>query len=488
MPDYKYSIYQASDEHLLQMIPRYAMKIVYFKEHGYNPHIWQMLFHCNTNESKLTRFRHLVAGRRGGKTLSAAYEVAFYAMFPEQFFIDAHARQDNRPLWIWVLTKDHKVGRPALVTFLQVLRDLGLKKDEDYKYNKTEKIIEFIKSESIVEFRSADDPENLRGAGLDILWIDEAALLPDESAWNVVRPSLSDKMGLVITTTTPQGKNWFYEEFWSNEALNDGNIGRVEYRSIDNPYFRKEEWEYIRKRYHPLMFQQEYMASFDSMAGRDLSGEWLHYYEMRELPRNGDKYDLKLYIGVDPAISLADSADRFVMSLVGVDSDYQAYLIDQYAGRIPFPEQVEKIAEWHNKYRPMLIGVEATAYQAALVQQTARMETLPPIVPILTRGKKMERIMSMAPIFRIGRVKIRKTHMDFIDEWLNYDSTIKNPKDDCLDSVEIALRLAGALLPENPTLDTFKPLTGGIEDWARSGIETIRRPDHVTDIHLGDVL
>jgi predicted phage terminase large subunit-like protein len=483
-------MYQASQEHLTPIVARYATKFAYFAQNGYKPHIWQTLFHGNTHNNNLTRFRHLVAGRRGGKTLSAAFEVAYYAMFPEQFFIDAHGRQDDRALWIWVLTKDHKVGRPALVTFLQVLRDLGLVKDVDYRYNKTEKIIEFTKSESIVEFRSADDPENLRGAGLDILWIDEAALLSDETAWNVVRPSLSDKMGLVITTTTPQGKNWFYEEFWSNEALNDPNNGRVEYRSLDNPYFRAEEWEYIRKRYHPLMFQQEYMASFDSMAGRDLSGEWLHYYELKDLPKslNGKGYDLKLFIGVDPAISLADSADRFVMSLVGVDTDYQAYLIDQYAGRIPFPEQVEKIAEWHNKYRPMLIGVEATAYQAALVQQTVRLPTMPPIIPMMTKGKKMERIMSMAPLFRIGRVKIRKTHMDFIDEWLNYDSSIKNPKDDCLDSVEIALRLAGALLPENPSLDTFDRLTGDIGDWARADRQAMSKPDHITDIHLGDVL
>jgi hypothetical protein len=78
--------------------------------------------------------------------------------------------------------------------------------------------------------------------------------------------------------------------------------------------------------------------------------------------------------------------------------------------------------------------------------------------------------------------------MDFIDEWLNYDSSIKNPKDDCLDSVEIALRLAGALLPENPSLDTFDRLTGDIGDWARADRQAMSKPDHITDIHLGDVL
>ena len=53
-------------------------------------------------------------------------------------------------------------------------------------------------------------------------------------------------------------------------------------------------------------------------------------------------------------------------------------------------------------------------------------------------------------LFQIGKVRIKQEHRDFIDEWINYDASISNPKDDCLDSVEIALRAAGALLPGMP--------------------------------------
>jgi hypothetical protein len=56
----------------------------------------------------------------------------------------------------------------------------------------------------------------------------------------------------------------------------------------------------------------------------------------------------------------------------------------------------------------------------------------------------------MSPMFRIGKARVRADQRDFIDEWLNYDSTLKNPKDDCLDAVEIAIRTAGALMPEMP--------------------------------------
>jgi hypothetical protein len=154
---------------------------------------------------------------------------------------------------------------------------------KDYDYNKTEKVFTFYAGDgetllSTVEFRSADDPQSLRGAGLDILWIDESAFIPSQDAWDVVFPALTDKLGIVITTTTPNGKNWFYEDCSSPTKRARTRQFRVEYTSIDNPYFPRQMWEYALKHYHPVMFRQEFMAAFDAMAGVSLSGEWLKFF------------------------------------------------------------------------------------------------------------------------------------------------------------------------------------------------------------------
>ena len=82
------------------------------------------------------------------------------------------------------------------------------------------------------------------------------------------------------------------------------------------------------------------------------------------------------------------------------------------------------------------------------MQQTARLSSIPPIAPIHAKGKKSERILSMAPLFKLGKVRIPRDLDIFIDQWVSYNSAIKNPEDDSLDSCEIALRTAGALLPE----------------------------------------
>jgi hypothetical protein len=94
----------------------------------------------------------------------------------------------------------------------------------------------------------------------------------------VVFPALTDREGRVITTTTPNGKNWFHQSSGATRRSSRHAQFRVEYTSIDNPYFPRKQWEYALKHYHPIMFRQEFMAAFDAMAGVALQGDWLRYY------------------------------------------------------------------------------------------------------------------------------------------------------------------------------------------------------------------
>lgn len=451
--------FEISAEELGELVAPYGKKFLWFAGHGYRPHLYQILFHTATHAEGLARFRHLVAGRRGGKTLSAAEEVIYYCVHPEELHHDLYGKSSDDPVWIWEISRNYKEGRPAWLTFLKRLRASGLANDKDYRVNRTERFVEF-KNDSLVEFRSADDEDSLRGAGLDFIWLDEAAIIPKRGPWDVVRPALSDKLGGLITTTTPKGRNWFYEEFWSDKSIADPNHHRVEYWSLDNPHFPREEWEYLKDSYHPLLFKQEYMASFDAMIGVTMHGDWLHYYNYEDLPRKADgTLDLEFYLGVDPAISTSNTADYFAMALVGVKRDRsQAFLVDTYRARHPFPEQPDIILGWQNRpgLRPILTGIESVAYQAALAQQTQRLSSFPQVVPIFAKGKKTDRLISMTPLFRAGKIRIRVSHTDFIDEWLGYDDSLSHPHDDLLDAVEIALRTAGALIELQPTTEDLE--------------------------------
>lgn len=432
-----------SQPNLLRRIQPFATKIAFFQQWGYEPHYYQLLMHTATNPdtNRLARYRTLAAGRRGGKTLSAAHDVAYYMEFPTEFHGHYHGREDDEPLMCYALAENYKRLKPAYRTFKKVLISHGLRIGRDVKERVSDMSFEFNDG-SLIEFRSADEPDSLRGDGLDILWMDEAAFIRSDAAYRVVRPALADKQGIVINTTTPDRQNWFYETFWHGKALANPAHFRVSYWSLDNPVFPKEEWEAEKADTHPMIFAQEYMASFDVMRGLALSPDWLHYYAEDDMPKGLEKY-----IGVDPAISQSENADEFVISCIGLDrSTGITYLIDQWAGRIPFPEQVEMINDWWMFHQPLMIGVESVAYQAALAQQVLRLDDIVPIDNILAPGKKFERILAMSPLFKAKRVLIRKSHTSFITEWVNYDPALKKPKDDSLDSVEIALRTAGVLL------------------------------------------
>lgn len=453
------------------VVANFPVKFWWFNKHNYQPHVWQAVFHGAADEGGVIKpFRHLVAGRRGGKTLSAAWEVLFYALHPSEFHRDVHGKESDRALWIWILAKDYPTGFASLTTLLDAMDQAGLTKGRDFQYNKTERRIEFTTSGTIIQFKTADDPQSLRGAGLDILWIDEAAFIDSSEAYLVATPALADKEGIVITTTTPHGKNWFYEEFFAGESLTDETQFRVEYTSIDNPYFPRSRWEYYRRRYHPIMFRQEFMASFDAFTGIALQGDWLKYW-VSGTPdmKSGDlslkqyfnaesgKYQLRIFLGIDPAISTSDKADDFAMAVIGLSEDNTVFLLDFWLGHIEFPDQLDKIREWHQQWRPEMIGVESNAYQRALAQMSYRLEGMPPVVPVFADGKsegrvsaKNVRILRMSPLFKIGRVRINKQHTDFIDQWVNFDPEKKNQKDDLLDAVEIALGVAGVLLPRAP--------------------------------------
>jgi len=439
---------QLSPEQLLQRLLPFATKIAFFRQQGYQPHYYQMLFHTATNPEtgRLARFRSLAAGRRGGKTISAAEEVAYYMEFPSEFHMHVHGKESDRSLHVYALTENYKRLLPAYRAFKDALIKHGLVFGRDVKERIADKTFEFANG-SLIEFRSADEPDSLRGAGLDILWMDEAAFIRNDSAYRVVRPALADKQGIVINTTTPDRQNWFYERFWKGKALTNPAHFRVSYWSLDNPWFPVEEWEAEKEDTHPMIFAQEYMASFDAMQGRALSPDWLHYYDEETMPTGLEKY-----IGVDPAISQNEDADRFAITCIGVDPVTRiAYIIEQWAGHLPFPDQVDLIDEWWGRYQPEGIGVESVAYQAALAQQIVRLDEFTPIQDIPAKGKKHERILGMSPLFKKARILLRKAHVDFITEWIGYDPKDKAPADDCLDSVEIALRTAGILLtPEQP--------------------------------------
>lgn len=113
-----------------------------------------------------------------------------------------------------------------------------------------------------ITVKSADDPDGLRGVGLDALVIDEAAFMAEEAWTAALRPALSDRKGRALIISTPRGRNWFYHAFQRglDELVSDWAAWR--YPTVDNPLIGQAEIDDARALLPERIFQQEYEAEF----------------------------------------------------------------------------------------------------------------------------------------------------------------------------------------------------------------------------------
>jgi len=197
-------------------------------------------------------------------------------------------------------------------------------------------------------------------------------------------------------------------------------------------------------------FAQEYMNRPVSLSGQvfregdfrtfdpaTLSFDESHWLAGRE--------PLNIAIGVDPAIGQGDRHDYFAACVVGVagDSAKQIYVLEVLRIRQRFADQLESLLRLARQWRPRLVAVENTAYQAALSQ--VAWEAGLPVKGMVEQRPKAVRIEAAAVHAAQGRVHLPVTATwvaDFRSEALDYPA---GRHDDQLDAFARALEAALSL-------------------------------------------
>lgn len=124
----------------------------------------------------------------------------------------------------------------------------------------------------VVDMWSLDQPDAIRGRKYKLLVINEAAQIDDlQDAWEqVIRPTLTDYQGGAWFAGTPKGQNYFWE-LWQRgqgaEGFPDWKSWR--YPTSANPHILASEIEAARAELSTNVFEQEYLADFNSAGDRD---------------------------------------------------------------------------------------------------------------------------------------------------------------------------------------------------------------------------
>jgi len=196
-----------------------------------------------------TRFRVVVAGRRWGKTQLARTELL--------------ARALRRPGRYWYIAPTYKSAKDIL------WRDLKDTCDPSWLVtspNETELKLDLCTGAEI-RLMGAEDPDALRGRGLQFAVLDEFADMKPATWTEAIRPSLSDYQAPALFIGTPKSFNHFYDLYARGTSDDPGWQG-FHFRTIDNPFLRAEEINDARRDMDERTFRQEYEASFEALAGR----------------------------------------------------------------------------------------------------------------------------------------------------------------------------------------------------------------------------
>lgn len=247
----------------------------------------------------------LVAGRQTGKT--------FYMQN------DAVMRGLNNPkhrmFWVSpIQDQANKVMKDIEAMFNnhqdlwnQIVKRYDRKANELYFYNG-----------SFIKFRSADSGDNLRGATLDYIYLDEAAYMKLDFINEVLLPMVTRTGGKVCAASTFNGPNWFYE--WYKDGQVEENQEQIKsikrtYLDLNDPAVEKTVLG-IRKSMTKSQFDQEFLC-------RPVSANALFSNVEDAIATLPTHYD-RLYIGMDIGV-----AQDYTV-LTAMTQDYEVIDIDRF--------------------------------------------------------------------------------------------------------------------------------------------------------------
>ena len=145
------------------------------------------------------------------------------------------------------------------------------------------------------------------------------------------------------------------------------------------------------------------MCECISPASQKFKKEYFRYYDVAP-PLSG----MNIYTAVDLAISQKVNADYSAIVTVGVNSSGHWFVLDVEYGRYDPSTTMDAVFSAVQKWRPLTVGIEAVAYQSALMhfleKEMPQRGIFFRIAPLKAEKKKELRIDAIQPRFAVGTV------------------------------------------------------------------------------------
>lgn len=268
------------------------------------------------------RFRVVVAGRRFGKT-----HLCRGLMLREA------ARRPNQR--IWYIAPSFRMAKQIMWRdLLSAIPRAWLAR----KPNETELTL-WLKNGTEISCKGADNPDSLRGVGLDFVVLDEYQDMRKEVWEECIRPTLANTGGRAVFIGTPKSYNLLHDAYLKGQNPDLPMWASWQFPTIMSPFIPKHEIDQARQDMDPRTFRQEFEASFESVSGRV-------YYPFDRRIHVSKKVEfnpkLPIWVGMDFNI------DPMSMVVMQPQSDGSIWIVDEI---VQFSSNVdESAAELARRY------------------------------------------------------------------------------------------------------------------------------------------
>jgi hypothetical protein len=151
--------------------------------------------------------------------------------------------------------------------------------------NESDLTVELVNGAKIRLFGS-DNADAMRGLGFNGVYLDEYGDFKPSVWGNVIRPTLSDRLGWAVFGGTPKGKNQFHDIYRVSQATPDWFLLRLP--ATVSKILADSELRAAREQLSQDQYDQEYECSFEAAILGAFYGT-----EMRQVDTEGRVQDLK---------------------------------------------------------------------------------------------------------------------------------------------------------------------------------------------------
>jgi predicted phage terminase large subunit-like protein len=293
-------------------------------------------------------------------------------------------------------------------------------------------------------FRSADEPERLRGPNLSGAWLDEASIM-HRDAYDIVIACLREagEQGWLSATFTPKGRShWTYDVFGDADRP---NVELFHASTRDNPFLPSSFADTLAGQYTSAFASQEIDGQFVDLRGSIAQRQWF------PLVDHAPAHATSRVRAWDFAASERTAADYTVGTLMSVsDGIYTIeHVIREKTGPAGVEALLRQTAEMDGVQVPIVLEQEGGSSGKMIAASFIRMLAGYNVRSVRPSADKVTRAMPLFAQAQAGNVRLASG--PWVKSWLDEVTQFPNGEhDDQVDSASSAFSALAKPLPTMP--------------------------------------